>query len=83
MRAVDELGIKPEDGYFSSLTRWTSAGRCISLQAPLMDCCRINRDKLSVSHFPLSNNKTESRPFEKGNITNITFGGGDETRAMN
>lgn len=37
MRAVDELGIKPEDSNFSSLTGWTGAGRCITLQAPLMD----------------------------------------------
>lgn len=83
MRAVDELGIKPEDSHFSSLTGWTSAGRCISLHAPLMDGCRINRDKLSVLHFPLGHNKTESRPFEKDNITDITLGGGGETRAGN
>lgn len=31
MRAVDELGTKPEDSHFSTLTGWTSAGRCISL----------------------------------------------------
>lgn len=52
MRAVDDLGIKPEDSHFSSLTGWTSAPRCISLQVPLMDCCRMNRDTLSVFHFP-------------------------------
>ncbi len=82
-RAVDELGIKPEDSHFSSLTGWTSARRLVCLQAPLMNCCRINRDKLSVFRYPLGHNKTESRPFEKDNITNITLGGGDETRAAN
>lgn len=83
MRAVDELGIKPEDSHFSSLTGWTWAGRCISLQAPLMDICRINRDKLSVFHFPLGHTKTESWPFEKDNITNITSRGCGETGAGN
>lgn len=75
MRAADELGIKPEDSHFSSLTGWTSAGRCISLQAPLMDCRRINRDKLSVFHFLLGHYKMESQPFEKDNITDFTLGG--------
>lgn len=77
------VGIKPEDSHFSSLTGWTSARRCISLGAPLMDCCRINRNKLSVLHFPLGHNKMESQPFGKDNITDITIGGGGETRAGN
>ncbi len=83
MRAADELGVKPEDSHFSSLTGWTSAGRCKSLQAPLMDSRRINRDKLSVFHFLLGHNKTESWSFEKENITDITLGGAGETRAGN
>lgn len=82
-RAAAELGINPEDRHFSSLTEWTSSGRCISLQAPLMDCWRINRDKLSVFHFPLGHYKTESRLFEKANITDITFRGSGETRTGN
>lgn len=82
-RAAAELGINPEDRHFSSLTEQTSSGRCISLWAPLMDCWWINRDKLSVFHFPLSHYKTESWPFEKDNITDITFGGSGETRAWN
>ena len=83
VRAADELGIKPEDSHSSSLTGWTSAGRRKSLQAPLMDCCRIDRDKLSGFHFLLGHYKTESQPFEKDNITNITSGGSGETRARN
>lgn len=83
MRAVDELGVKPEDSHFSFLTGWTSARRCISLQAPLMDCYRFNSDKLSVFHFPLGHNKTKSWPFEKDNITDITSGGGGESRTGN
>lgn len=82
MRAVDELGIRPEDSHFSSLTKWTSAGRNTSLQFPRMAGCRPNRDGLSV-HFLLGHNMTESWPFEKDNITDITFRGGSETRARN
>lgn len=55
--SADKLGIKPEDSHFSSLTGWTSAGRRISLQARLMDCCEINRDKLSVFNFLLGHLK--------------------------
>lgn len=82
-RAAAELGIDPEDRHFSSLTGWTGSGRCISLQAPLMDRWRINGDKLSVFHFPLSHYKMESSPFEKDNITDITFRGSGENRAGN
>lgn len=80
---VDELGVKPEDSHFSSLTGWTGAWRCIPLQVPRMGCCRINRGKLSVFHFLLGHHKTERQPLEKDNITDITFGGGAETRAGN
>lgn len=50
----------------------------MSLQAPLMDCCRINRDKLSVFDFSPGCNKTEHQPSQKKhNITDITLGGGE------
>lgn len=35
------------------------------------------------STFLLGHNKTESQPFEKDNLTDITLGGGGETRAGN
>lgn len=83
MRAADELGIEPEDGHFSSLTGWTSAAGWISLRARLMDSLGQNRDKLSAFHFLLGRNKTDVRPSEKDSITDITSGGGGETRAGN
>jgi len=43
------------------------------------DCCRINKDKLSLFHLPLGHDKTESRLSEKDSKTDITSGDG-ETR---
>lgn len=39
--------------------------------------------RCQYSTFLLGHNKTESQPFEKDNITDITLGGGGETRAGN
>lgn len=81
MRAADELGIKPEDSYFSSLfwldgqvledvclsrLRWWTAAESTGIS------CQYSTFRLAVIRQSTSHHKKK-----KHNITDITLGGGE------